>query len=96
MHLTEGVDKDDRKAVVADLTYAVAGFLQERGQSRVSALLCSALLTFLQASYPLVVSTQVMSGDGDDGNDDEGHNVGDYSGDDVMMRMICMLSTFLS
>ena len=24
------------------------------------------LLTFLQASYPLVVSTQVMSGDGDD------------------------------
>ena len=57
---TDGVEPQRKTAVVAELSWAVGRFLQELGQTHEASRTFSALLAFLQASYPLPLSSQLL------------------------------------
>ncbi|KAL8577360.1 hypothetical protein ACOMHN_038264 [Nucella lapillus] len=54
------MDPEERKQVLAELSSAVGWFLQRSGHLQAAFSVYSCLLAYLQASYPLSVSTQVL------------------------------------
>ncbi|XP_076469165.1 uncharacterized protein LOC143299693 [Babylonia areolata] len=59
-NLLDGVEVERRKDLMAEVGSAVGLFLQQRGQARCAFIVYSSLLSFLQATYPLSVATQLL------------------------------------